>query len=519
MGSFTNTNPTPLDPTGWRLTFEDGFDGVMVDRGAWPIVFHGSRYWNDAFEWRQEALTVWDGELSVNSIATPQGWVAGGLNMGWNGQLYGRFEVRARLDDGQGTSAAILLWPADGEGPAEVDLMESPDRFRTETWMTLHDEPWQQGVRAPGIDAGDWHTYAVDWLPDRLTFYIDGVAQWTMTEHIPDEPMSLGFMGFVASSADGWFGGAPDATTPGLVGLHVDWARIWTPADLHPGEPAPMLFGDPASGWGAAPATVRSGVRSLGEDRYAASWNAGEWGSVTGVHVSAAPEWAPDTADRLLYANYERAWLDLLRAPEALTVQVIGAATGHLYGSAFADEITWVAHADAASGPSTPVVIAGAGNDTVLVTAPSASWLAKPFGWGGRWDGGYDGRLTTALVYGQEGDDRIVGEALVTLAAQGDAGADTLLGADASDWLHGGAGADDLAGGAAGDSFAYAAGEGGDLVRDFTPGLDRIVLLGLDPAAIVAAPTEGGLALSHGGEVLAVLLGVTALQAGDVVLG
>jgi hypothetical protein len=40
---------------------------------------------------------LWDGEASVNSASTQWGWTSGAFQQGWNGQIYGRYEVRAKL--------------------------------------------------------------------------------------------------------------------------------------------------------------------------------------------------------------------------------------------------------------------------------------------------------------------------------------------------------------------------------------------------------------------------------------
>ncbi|HEV7268664.1 MAG TPA: family 16 glycosylhydrolase [Falsiroseomonas sp.] len=519
MGTLTNENPTPLDPDGWRLTFSDGFDGAYLDRGAWPILFNGARYWNNAFDWRAENVVVWDGQLTVSSIASPSGWTGGGLNMGWNGQLYGRWEVRARLDEGKGTSGAILLWPTDGGHPPEIDLMESPDPGRTTTYVTLHGEGGTEG-RAVASDASEWHTYAVDWLPDRVTFYIDGVEQLTTTERVPDQPMALGFMSFVAAANEKWFGGGPDASTPGVVSLHVDWARIWTPEAFYPGESPALHFREAGeSSWAEAADRMRSGVRSIGEERYAASWNSGEWGDVTALSLDSGRPWVPGTADRLLFANVEEVSLALQKAPMGLDVKVIGAATGVLVAGTGDDRVTWLAHADAASRQTPTGIALGEGNDTLLVTTPASSDLWQPFAWGGRWNGAYDGGLSRVHASGNEGNDRIEVQGQVLLVANGGAGDDTIIGGGGADTLRGAEGADDLTGGGGANTFFWQPGEGGDVVRDFKPGVDRLALSGMDPALATTQAAPDGLSVAYGGEVLAVLRGVNALQPGDMVFG
>lgn len=545
MGTTTNVNPTPLDETGWRLTFFDGFDGVMLDRAAWPVVVHGLPYSTGAFEWRQEAVAVWDGELIISARSTPEGWIAGGVNQGWNGQLYGRYEVRARLDEGQGTSAAILLWPNSGDYPPEIDMMEAPDRDRSRTFVSLHGDDGFES-RWVASDASEWHTYAVDWLPDRVTFYIDGKPIWETTSRVPQEPMGLGFIGVVATADEEWFGGGPDATTPGQVNLHVDWVRIWTPEELHPGNlpgvqytlpppppsPAPAavppVHGDaPAAPGTAAPALpdiVREGIRSLGEDRYAASWNAAEWGTVPAVHIAPAA-WADGMAQRLLLANYPTQHIDLRTAASRdLEVMAIGARDGSITTASGDDVVTWVAHTEAGAPDATFRISTGEGDDRVVVTAPSETWFDQPFAWGALWNGDYGGARSVALVDAGAGDDLVTAEGSVRLNAQGGAGRDTIIGGAGNDTIDGGAGDDWLTGGGGADLFVFAPGHGADRITDFRSGQDRLQFTGGIAAEDLTYTNTTLLDGSEGlmvgtGTGLIFLTGVSSLRPGDMLFG
>ena len=43
--------------------------------------------------------------------------------------------------------------------------------------------------------------------------------------------MAFGMQGHVHADWEGWFGGAPDGSTPGRVEMEVDWVKVsaWTP--------------------------------------------------------------------------------------------------------------------------------------------------------------------------------------------------------------------------------------------------------------------------------------------------
>jgi beta-glucanase (GH16 family) len=264
MGTLTNTNPTPLPNTGWRLTFFDGFDGGGLDRAAWPLVFWGGSN-NGAYTFQPGNVVVWDGEASVNSASTPSGWTSGAFQGGWNGQLYGRFEIRARFDPGQGISGALLLWPSDDQGGAEVDLIETRTADRWVNNISVHGNGTLESTEFH-YDASQWHTYAVDWLPGLLVFYLDGQEIHRTTNRVPSEMMSLGVLGYVNSRTDLWQGGPPDASSPGFSSIHVDWVRQYTPESLYPGALPTALYGTPG------------GALRLSTEPWTGTWNAGNFG-------------------------------------------------------------------------------------------------------------------------------------------------------------------------------------------------------------------------------------------------
>ena len=90
----------------------------------------------------------------------------------------------------------------------------------------------------------------------------------------------------------------------------------------------------------------------------------------------------------------------------------------------------------------------------------------------------------------------------------GSGGAEKIFGRDGNDTIEGAGGNDILFGEAGRDVFRFAHGSGIDVVADFTPGLDRILLQGSDFAdftALMASTRDGA-----GGAIL-------DLAAGDAV--
>lgn len=255
MGTSTDRNPTPLpDQAKWTQVFYDGFNDGSLDRWAWPIVYGGSQYWNKAFWWDQRDVVETNNELDVSAAILNGKWTAGGLStMRWDLSRtdgfdfqYGRVEVRAAIDAGKGTGPAILLWPFDNTWPPEIDLVETPDGQRRSVWFTNHwrgpnGEDQSHSVEIKSVDGSPfdalgmpyngkaWHTYTIDWLPGKLTYYIDGVKLYETPagEPVSTMPMSIGLQMFVAARNDSWYGGGPDRTTPRKVDLHVDYVKVY----------------------------------------------------------------------------------------------------------------------------------------------------------------------------------------------------------------------------------------------------------------------------------------------------
>lgn len=123
------------------------------------------------------------------------------------GHGYGTYEVTAKFSGGQ-PGAAVLLWPADNSWPgAEIDLAEVTPDGSGRVYSTVH---WNQGGDAynavvyNGIYADtSWHTYKALWEPGKLTFWVDGNLQSSVTDHVPADAAHGGtneVMGFLNKS-------------------------------------------------------------------------------------------------------------------------------------------------------------------------------------------------------------------------------------------------------------------------------------------------------------------------------
>jgi licheninase len=107
-----------------------------------------------------------------------------------------------------------LLWP-DRPGGGEVDFMEIADPTRQSVDAFVHYGDRQEAGHIR-IDATQWHSWAVEWSPQRIAVFVDGAQWWETTNaaHIP-----TGLMRMCMQLDD--FGG--DVSQGGQQ--IVDWAR------------------------------------------------------------------------------------------------------------------------------------------------------------------------------------------------------------------------------------------------------------------------------------------------------
>jgi beta-glucanase (GH16 family) len=141
---------------------------------------------------------------------------------------YGRVEFQARAPRGRGLWPALWLLSADGSGRPEIDLMEAYCEDVWQLLLTYHPkqgDPPQYLALVNDISSG-WHTYALDWRPDSLIWYVDGHRMFSVDHDVPYQPMYL-----IANLAvSGTPPHQPDATTPNAAQFEVARVRVWAPS-------------------------------------------------------------------------------------------------------------------------------------------------------------------------------------------------------------------------------------------------------------------------------------------------
>ena len=234
--SRTNTGPVadpePADvqtdsvatALGWQLREQENFSGTTIGP-KWPT-YNGIGTGGIGTR-SSSAVSVGNGALNI----TGRGSVTGGTCWCYagGGQTYGKWEVRARMDNGKGHVPAMLLWPESERWPidGEIDIAEFASPVRNESSFTVHygTDNRQLQYSSAG-DFTQWHIFGVDWQPTYIKYYLDGVLKYKITnpEAIPHTPMHLALQ---VDSGDGFWSPSPDANS--VSTLQVDWARIYKP--------------------------------------------------------------------------------------------------------------------------------------------------------------------------------------------------------------------------------------------------------------------------------------------------
>jgi len=226
-----NAGATPVPvAAAWTPVGGDEFNGAALDQSKWGTYDSVGAFGNGTRS--PSAISQSGGNLIITG-RNENGGVSGGMADSF-GQLYGRWEFRARTDLGRGFGSAILLWP-DSEklSDGELDIMEVPNERRDLANFVVHSGPegqTQVGTNVPGR-FDQWHTFAIEWLPTSITWYVDGRQRDRITDRsaIPTHPMHLAIQLDQGPKTD-WIA-APDDTTP-AAGIHldVDYVRVYAPA-------------------------------------------------------------------------------------------------------------------------------------------------------------------------------------------------------------------------------------------------------------------------------------------------
>ena len=257
----------------WSLVWSDEFNGTEIDRskwtydiGNWIVDENGngitSGWGNNEKEYytdSSENSFIDDGKLVIKAkkeqvtdqFGTYDYTSAKLKTKGLFSKKYGRYEIKAKLPTGKGLWPAIWMLPEEDKygtwaASGEIDIMEAWGSSPHKVAGTIHyGEGWPNNKytgkefelpKNRGIDS--WHTYALEWEPGELRWYVDGELYQTQnkwyskgTDNAANfsypAPFDQEFYLVMNLAVGGWFDGEVDETTKFPSQMEVDYVRVY----------------------------------------------------------------------------------------------------------------------------------------------------------------------------------------------------------------------------------------------------------------------------------------------------
>jgi beta-glucanase (GH16 family) len=252
VSSPTSAASGTTAPAGWTLTWSDEFNGAAgaIDRSKWAFDSGGGGFGNDELEYYTDRTSNvaldGGGNLVITARAEPYGgrsYTSGRIKTaGHFTQAYGRIEARLQIPRGQGIWPAFWMlgqnidsvgWPRCGE----IDIMENIGREPNSNHGSLHGPGYSGAKPLSGVFhasaplADGFHTYAVEWEPNAIRFYVDQTLYETRTPRdvpagsrwVYDHPFFI----ILNVAVGGHWPGSPDGSTQFPQALKVDYVRVF----------------------------------------------------------------------------------------------------------------------------------------------------------------------------------------------------------------------------------------------------------------------------------------------------
>jgi beta-glucanase (GH16 family) len=274
----------PKKVPGWKLVWNDEFEGSEIDRAKWDFDIGNGfyDYKNHAWipGWGNEELqyytdtpanaAVKDGCLTISARKESLhgcGYTSARLKTRRRDGTplfttqFGRVEFRAKVPWGKGLWPALWMLPQEDKyggwaASGEIDLMEIAGEKPHEVLNSIHfgsTHPMRTLITTvyplpKGSTVADWHVYTVEWEPGELRFFVDGVQtcrydHWWSCSRLKDgqgvdarraadlnrwpAPFDQPFYLVMNVAVGGNFPGVPDDATRFPAQLVVDYVRVY----------------------------------------------------------------------------------------------------------------------------------------------------------------------------------------------------------------------------------------------------------------------------------------------------
>lgn len=248
------------DNLNYKLVWSDEFDYEgLPDESKWDYDTGGSGWGNNELQYytRGDNVKVTDGKLIIEARKEDREGLKYtstrlvSRNKGdW---LYGKIEVSAKLPRGNGTWPAIWMLPTDWAygnwpGSGEIDIMEHVGYDMNNIVGSIHTKSYNHTIgtqksgqkRIENVDT-EFHVYAVEWLPDKIRFFIDDEQYFEFkptdlkaTPTFREWPFDKRFHLLLNIAVGGNWGGArgiDDSIWPQT--MEVDYVRVYQADEIN----------------------------------------------------------------------------------------------------------------------------------------------------------------------------------------------------------------------------------------------------------------------------------------------
>lgn len=251
--------PSPTGTTGprspWQLVWSDEFDGppgALPDPNKWSVSVGGGGWGNQQLDYdtyNQNAYLDGQGNLVIEARRDTSGhyqcWYgpcqytsAQLKTQGHFSFTYGKIEARMKIPYGQGLWSAFWLlgdncdtvgWPTCGE----IDIMENIGKQPNIVYGTVHGPGYFSGTYTlpHGNFSDDFHVYGLQWTPNSIAFFVDGINYATLNRSYFSNPgdwvYNHPFHIVLNVPVGGTWPGSPNASTVFPQKMYVSYVRVY----------------------------------------------------------------------------------------------------------------------------------------------------------------------------------------------------------------------------------------------------------------------------------------------------